>query len=487
MEEQTGPGRSPWVIVTAITMATAAAVVAAFGVLDGFRWTHGAAVGAGGVTVALLERYPVAVSPSRRGRRYQDVTDLGIGMLLAYTSPAAMGLVIAAAHLPLLLRRELSLWKRVFGLAQTTVAAVAAAATWAVFDGTSSWLWPVLASAAVFTLMHTAMLVVIAWALADRDMARAAVGSVPRSVGAAIAGFAAGAIIAEALTGAAETAALAVAASVGAIALVRASHEASMRADRMRVLFTATAELYGRPHRPGVDALLEQLGPVIVPGADRLTIVPNRPGDREAVRVGERGWLVVERGRAADWPTREDAERLELLAGVLDEALRNTDQIREASEAADTDPLTGLLNRRGLEHAIAGIDEDSTIVMVDLDGLKAINDTHGHPAGDAAITALADALRAGVRDGDLVARVGGDEFVVVIRGQDPAEARPIVERITRNASLDSNRAPGVRVRASIGLAPWSPAGTASWDEAAAAADAELYESRAERGITSRRQ
>jgi transcriptional regulator with XRE-family HTH domain len=101
------------------------------------------------------------------------------------------------------------------------------------------------------------------------------------------------------------------------------------------------------------------------------------------------------------------------------------------------------------------------------------------------ITALAHALRAGVRADDLVARVGGDEFVVVIVGQDPDEVRPIIERLAASANDDPNLPAGVRVRASLGAAHWSPDGEATWNAAAARADADLYASRSARGIPSR--
>lgn len=106
--------------------------------------------------------------------------------------------------------------------------------------------------------------------------------------------------------------------------------------------------------------------------------------------------------------------------------------------AARRDPLTGCANRRALDeelvHALASARRsglDLALVTVDLDGLKAINDTSGHAAGDAALIALVDVLRRALRDADALYRVGGDEFVVVAPFTDPAGARALMRRAER--------------------------------------------------------
>jgi diguanylate cyclase (GGDEF)-like protein/PAS domain S-box-containing protein len=94
---------------------------------------------------------------------------------------------------------------------------------------------------------------------------------------------------------------------------------------------------------------------------------------------------------------------------------------RRTRHEADSDPLTGLANRRALERTLdAGIerarrdDREVAVLMLDLDGFKGLNDRWGHLAGDRALRAVADRLQRCVRERDLVARNGGDEFVIVL-------------------------------------------------------------------------
>lgn len=105
---------------------------------------------------------------------------------------------------------------------------------------------------------------------------------------------------------------------------------------------------------------------------------------------------------------------------------------------ADGDQLTGVLNRRGLRRV--GLDEvrrahrrdeSLTLVLVDADRLKSVNDTAGHHAGDTALQELAHHLGSAIRDTDVVGRIGGDEFVLLLTGTDARTARSVMARVRR--------------------------------------------------------
>jgi diguanylate cyclase (GGDEF)-like protein len=101
--------------------------------------------------------------------------------------------------------------------------------------------------------------------------------------------------------------------------------------------------------------------------------------------------------------------------------LRSVNRVASVAEQAMIDPLTGVANRRGFEHALTIELERSArrghplaLVIADLDDFKAVNDRHGHDAGDAVLVRLADGLRAAVRSADTVARLGGEEFALLL-------------------------------------------------------------------------
>lgn len=123
------------------------------------------------------------------------------------------------------------------------------------------------------------------------------------------------------------------------------------------------------------------------------------------------------------------------------------------------DPLTGVANRTGLAHSIERLAAQEMhaarhVFYIDLDGFKAVNDQAGHEAGDAVLKEAATAMRSVVRASDVVARMGGDEFVVVVGGADaqPEGVRFISDKLA--AAVSAIAVPGfphLRVRASIGV------------------------------------
>jgi diguanylate cyclase len=139
-------------------------------------------------------------------------------------------------------------------------------------------------------------------------------------------------------------------------------------------------------------------------------------------------------------------------AALRDEIARLRDALGQARRDAVVDALTGCLNRRGWAKSIE-VEErrcrrhelDAAVVMVDLDGLKAINDERGHAAGDQQLITCARALRSVVRGEDLVARLGGDEFAVLAVQTISEAPHAIVAHIER--AFDA-----AGVRASLGWA-----------------------------------
>ena len=158
-----------------------------------------------------------------------------------------------------------------------------------------------------------------------------------------------------------------------------------------------------------------------------------------------------------------------------------TAQVDELRELARLDDLTGALNRRAfferLDDELGRAQRSAaavTLVLCDLDGFKAINDAHGHPAGDAALRAFAELLEANVRSSDSVGRIGGDEFALILVGADAAHAEGIVGRLADTLRAGVPEVGGVQ--ASFGSAR-APEDGPSRDALVEAADRRLYEAK----------
>jgi len=171
-------------------------------------------------------------------------------------------------------------------------------------------------------------------------------------------------------------------------------------------------------------------------------------------------------------------------------AYRLSSQVRQQNQTlaalSSTDGLSGLLNRNAWERALAAEFERcsragsaSALLMIDIDHFKAVNDSHGHLAGDQAIRRVAELMRASLRQYDLPGRYGGEEFGVVLPGADATAAAIVAERIrTRIESAVLAPAYDVRGTVSIGIAVHE-AGDADHRQWIARADKALYRAKAD--------
>ena len=167
-------------------------------------------------------------------------------------------------------------------------------------------------------------------------------------------------------------------------------------------------------------------------------------------------------------------QALRLASLVIGEQRRHQALQREAV----TDPLTRVGNRSALRRRLDAADGPVTVAFLDLDDFKAVNDTHGHDAGDTVLQVVAERLGESVREDDLVVRLGGDEFAVVFADATPAGAvEPLVARVQQAIEAPIPLDPGgvVTVSASLGVA------TGEAGEVVRLADGALYATKRSKG------
>lgn len=289
---------------------------------------------------------------------------------------------------------------------------------------------------------------------------------------------------------------------VGTAAAFSAVNERELRrrGDRLSVLHEATEGFVGAAGpeelrdvaRRGAEGLLPGWRVEVLDGggatgvetgrdADGVRVsVPAvaRPGDGDEPRALAR--IVARRPAAPGRPVRLRRSRLlavRTLAASYAAALARLELVRRLEHLSTADPLTGLGNRRAFDEALAvelararRTGAPVTLVMIDLDCFKRLNDAHGHAAGDRALVGVAEVLAAHARTEDRACRVGGEEFALVLSGADARAGREVAERIRR--AVAARRLPTGRLTVSVGVA--TSDGWSDPDRLAAAADRRLY-------------
>lgn len=209
-------------------------------------------------------------------------------------------------------------------------------------------------------------------------------------------------------------------------------------------------------------------------GADELLVWLSRHNTRKAAAAGQDAQALA---------LLKQAERS--LAAAQDRIRAQEERIAHLEAIATTDELTGLQNRRGffaqfhkeLDRTNRRMSAGGLLILIDLDNFKAINDTYGHQAGDAALKLVAATLSADIRAMDTAARLGGDEFVLLLANTDrtkaAARARDLIGQLN-SLSLVWFGAE-IPVRASLGLREYTKGDTA--ERIFGDADSAMYESK----------
>ncbi|HET7489870.1 MAG TPA: PAS domain S-box protein [Acidimicrobiales bacterium] len=277
-------------------------------------------------------------------------------------------------------------------------------------------------------------------------------------------------------------------------AVVESSHDAIIGKDRDGIIvsWNAGAErLYGYTYSEVRGRPISLLVP---PGHDddrtdmlRRVVSGERIDDHETVRSRKDGTQVnVSLTMSPIRDRQGNVVGVSTIARDITARLRYQEQLRFLAEH---DPLTGTWNRRRFELEVGEqlgrarrYGETAAVLVLDMDGLKAVNDTYGHRAGDRAIKAVAAALRRRLRDTDVVARVGGDEFAVLLPYASLEQGRLISEdlrQVIAETSVRLDDGTDVFLSATIGVS-YIDRQTESDDVVLTAADRAMYRAKANR-------
>jgi len=185
------------------------------------------------------------------------------------------------------------------------------------------------------------------------------------------------------------------------------------------------------------------------------------------------GLIIVTSGRERHF-SQAQIRFLETIANDVGMAVANAELLEKVRQLSVRDPLTGLFNRLRFEEKVKELadgDQPVSVLMIDLDGLKLVNDTLGHARGDEMLKAAAGVISRACREGDFAARLGGDEFAVVLPGTDGQTAARVSAAILQGMEEFNRAGADVQLSFSVGCAT---AGPMPLEAAVRAADAAMY-------------
>ncbi|HTU31088.1 MAG TPA: EAL domain-containing protein [Solirubrobacteraceae bacterium] len=230
--------------------------------------------------------------------------------------------------------------------------------------------------------------------------------------------------------------------------------------------------------REDVEALI-----TVAAASDRAEQVAIKPVEGIALRVD--GRLVPVEVALSSWRIGSERNFSAIVRDITDRKRHE----RELQQLADHDPITNLFNRRRFEQELDRIvsecdryDRTAALLVLDLDGFKEVNDLHGHAAGDEILVKVGALLQATVRDSDVVGRIGGDEFGVIVQEADRAEAECVAQKVVaavRSSGMVISDVVRAQVTASVGIAVIEPRVEVTAEELRIGADRAMYRAKAE--------
>ena len=251
---------------------------------------------------------------------------------------------------------------------------------------------------------------------------------------------------------------------------------------------------FSEPRENGLTYTVARKGEtIIIEDMKTHPIYENAPPDWDGSIVGIPlkinqkvvGIMNVSRDRKGKFPPLE-LHLLSLLASQAAVAISNASLLQTLSKKAYSDTITGLPNRRALDERLDAeiINARRTgasfaVVMMDLDGFKSVNDTHGHEVGDLVLRAAFNVVAVGIRSSDFIARYGGDELTLILQQSDIRASKSVTDKILENLTKFTYKAPdgsGIKLGISGGVAIYPDHGRTA-PALMRAADAALYKAK----------